>query len=151
MVSPYKKPLLRLDLAIQITFLVIVFGGYGISLLAFQVEPLRSFGSSFFLPIIALAFLAFLNPLMNILHLILGNYSDETHRLRKNYTFAVLGYIIIGSIGFFVFQMDILSSITQMVANVYFYGIGHLFAIAYVYITILENKTQKIVDRRLYY
>ncbi|WP_041263899.1 hypothetical protein [Bernardetia litoralis] len=150
MISPYKKPLLRLDLAIQITFLVILFGGYGTSFLATQISGLQDYSFSLILPFLALGILAFLNPAMNILHLILGDYSDEAHKLRKNYTFAVLGYVIIGIVGFLLLQMPTFSFLDNL-AMIYLYGISHLFAIAYVYITILENKTQKIVDRRLYY
>jgi hypothetical protein len=97
-----------------------------------------------------LGVLAILNPVMNILHLILGDYSDEAHKLRKNYTFAVLGYVIIGIIGFFLLQIPTFSFLSDL-GFIYLYGVSHLFAIGYVYITILENKTQKIVERRLYY
>lgn len=150
MISPYKKPLLRIDLAIQIIFLVVLFGGYGMSFLATQLDILHEFDFSFLLPVLSLGVLAFINPVMNILHLILGDYSDETHKLRKNYTFAVLGYIVFGILGFFVLQMTTFSFLSSL-GFLYVYGISHFFAIAYVYITILENKTQKIVDRRLYY
>jgi hypothetical protein len=150
MISPYKKPLLRIDLAIQITFLVILFGSYGMTFLASQIDSLEAFTFSFLFPILALGILALLNPVMNILHLILGDYSDEAHKLRKNYTFAILGYVIIGIIGFILIQTNIFSSLNN-IGVFYIYGISHLFAIGYVYITILENKTQKIVDRRLYY
>lgn len=150
MISPYKKPLLRIDLAIQITFLVILFGGYGTSFLATQISDLQDYSFSLILPFLALGILAFLNPTMNILHLILGDYSDEAHKLRKNYTYAVLGYVIIGIIGFLLLQIPAFSFINNLTI-IYLYGISHLFAIAYVYITILENKTQKIVERRLYY
>jgi len=120
------------------------------SFLAFHSTDLQSFAGSFMFPILALGFLAFLNPVMNILHLILGNYSDETHTLRKNYTFAILGYVIVGIVGFFLIQISLFSFLSEL-GFIYFFGISHLFAIAYVYITILENKTQKIVERRLYY
>jgi predicted Co/Zn/Cd cation transporter (cation efflux family) len=150
MISPYKKPLLRIDLAIQITFLVILFGSYGMTFLASQIDSLEAFTFSFLFPILALGILALLNPVMNILHLILGDYSDEAHKLRKNYTFAILGYVIIGIIGFFLLQIPTFSFINNL-GIIYLYGISHLFAIGYVYITILENKTQKIVERRLYY
>ncbi len=150
MISPYKKPLLRIDLAIQVIFLIILFGGYGMSFLASQISYLKEFGFSFIFPILALGFLAFINPVMNILHLILGDYSDEAHKLRKNYTFAVLGYVAVGIIGFFLFQLTTFSFLSDL-GIFYLYGISHFFAIGYAYITILENKTQKIVERRLYY
>jgi predicted Co/Zn/Cd cation transporter (cation efflux family) len=150
MVSPYKKPLLRIDLAVQVTFLVVLFGGYGLSLLSFHTPYLPDFAVSFIFPILALGVLALLNPVMNILHLILGDYSDEAHKLRKNYTFAILGYIIVGIIGFFMLQIPTFSFLNNL-GFIYLYGISPLFAIGYVYITILENKTQKIVERRLYY
>lgn len=150
MISPYKKPLLRIDLAIQITFLVILFGSYGMSFLASQIDYFQDFAFSFIFPILALGVLAILNPVMNILHLILGDYSDEAHQLRKNYTFAILGYVIIGLVGFVLIQVNIFSFLSH-VGIFYIYGISHFFAIGYVYITILENKTQKIVERRLYY
>lgn len=150
MTSPYKKTALRIDLAIQIAFLVILFGGYGMAFFASQIDALKDFAFSFILPILALGLLAFINPVMNILHLILGNYSDEIHRLRKNYTFAILGYVVIGIIGFFLLQFSAFSFLNS-VGFIYLYGISHFFAIGYVYITILENKTQKIVERRVYY
>lgn len=150
MISPYKKPLLRLDLAIQITFLVVLFGSYGMFFLASQVTFLEKFGFTVIFPILALGVLGLLNPIMNILHLVLGDYSDEIHKLRKNYTFAILGYISIGIIGFFLIQLPIFSFLSDL-GFIYIYGISHFFAIGYVYITILENKTQKIVERRLYY
>jgi hypothetical protein len=150
MVSPYKKPLLRIDLAIQITFLVILFGSYGMSFLAYHIDYLQGFAFSFLFPILALGVLAILNPAMNILHLILGDYSDEAHKLRKNYTFAILGYVAIGILGFLLLQMSIFSFLGNL-GFIYLYVISHFFAIGYVYITILENKTQKIVERRLYY
>lgn len=150
MVSPYKKSLLRIDLAIQITFLILLFGGYGMSFLASQITDLQSFGGAFLFPIMALAVLGLLNPVMNILHLILGDYSDEAHKLRKNYTFAILGYVIVGGLGFVLSQTNTFSFLSDL-GLFYLLGISHLFAIGYVYITILENKTQKIVERRLYY
>lgn len=150
MISPYKKPLLRIDLAIQITFLVLLFASYGMTFLASQIDSLQGFSFSFLLPILALGVLALLNPVMNILHLILGDYSDEIHKLRKNYTFAILGYVAIGILGFLLLQFSFFSFLNT-IGIIYLYGISHFFAIGYVYITILENKTQKIVERRLYY
>ncbi|PIY11739.1 MAG: hypothetical protein COZ18_03375 [Flexibacter sp. CG_4_10_14_3_um_filter_32_15] len=150
MTSPYKKPLLRIDLAIQITFLVILFGGYGLSFLASQTTFLQEFAFSFLLPILALGILGLINPVMNICHLILGDYSDEIHKLRKNYTFAILGYVAVGIVGFLLLQTNTFSFFNNL-GVVYIYGISHFFAIGYIYITILENKTQKIVERRLYY
>jgi len=150
MISPYKKPLLRTDLAIQIIFLVILFGGYGISFLAHQITSLESFAFSFLFPILVLGILGCINPVLNILHLILGDYSDEVHKLRKNYTFAILGYVAVGIIGFFLIQTTLFSFLRNL-GVIYLYGISNIFAIGYVYITILENKTQKIVERRLYY
>ena len=149
MISPYKKPLLRIDLVLQIIFLIILFGGYGMSFLGIHIDALQDFSLFLILTIIALAFLGLINPVMNILHLILGNYSDETHKLRKNYTYAVLLYVIVGIIGFIVNLF--FHGIFYKIGYMYLYGISHFFAIGYVYITILENKTQKIVDRRLYY
>ncbi len=150
MISPYKKPLLRIDLAIQITFLVLLFASYGMTFLASQIDSLQGFSFSFLLPILALGILALLNPVMNILHLILGDYSDEVHKLRKNYTFAILGYVAIGILGFLLLQFSFFSFLNT-IGIIYLYGVSHFFAIGYVYITILENKTQKIVERRLYY
>jgi len=150
MTSPYKKPLLRIDLATQITFLVILFGGYGLSFLASQTTFLQEFAFSFLLPILALGILGLINPVMNICHLILGDYSDEIHKLRKNYTFAILGYVAVGIVGFLLLQTNTFSFFNNL-GVVYIYGISHFFAIGYIYITILENKTQKIVERRLYY
>ncbi len=150
MISPYKKTMLRIDLVIQITFLILLFGGYGMSFLASQITDLHYFAGSFLFPILALAILGLLNPIMNILHLILGDYSDEVHKLRKNYTFAILGYVIVGILGFILSQTNTFSFLSEL-SFIYLFVISHLFAVAYVYITILENKTQKIVERRLYY
>mgnify|MGYP000392105476 CR=1 FL=1 len=150
MISPYKKIALRIDLIIQITCLIIFFCGYGMTFLALFISDLQDYAISLLAPILLLGVLGFLNPAMNILHLILGNYSDEIHQLRKNYTFAVLGYIIIGLLGFLFinnFNFTFLSSLSL----IYLYGISHLFAIGYIYITILENKTKKIIQRRLYH
>ena len=91
MISPYKKPLLRIDLSIQVTFLVLLFGGYGITFLSFYSQYLQDFAILSIYPILALGVLAFLNPAINILHLILGNYSDETHKLRKKLYICCFG------------------------------------------------------------
>ncbi|WP_338793829.1 hypothetical protein [Bernardetia sp. MNP-M8] len=151
MVSPYKKPLLRIDLVIQLFFLVILFGGYGLTFLGSQISALSEFSFAFLFPLLALAVLGLTNPIMNILHLILGNYSDETHALRKNYTFAILAYLAIGILGYLVALTFNMMWLLGVVGYFYIYGVSHFFAIGYVYITILENRTQKIVERRLYY
>ncbi len=150
MISPYKKQLLRLDLVLQITFLIVLFGGYGITFLGLKIPALQEFGFLLIFPVLALALLGLINPVLNILHLILGNYSDETQKLRKNYTFAILAYIIVGLMGFILIRLTNFSFLNSL-GYFYIYGISHFFAIVYVYITILENRTQKIVERRLYY
>ncbi|WP_338759542.1 hypothetical protein WAF17_11885 [Bernardetia sp. ABR2-2B] len=150
MISPYKKPLLRIDLVVQLLFLIILFGGYGMTFLSFHF-PLEEFDFAFLFPILALAILGLINPIMNILHLVLGDYSDETHQLRKNYTFAILAYLGIGALGYLTALAFNAMWLLGIVGYFYIYGISHFFAIGYVYITILENKTQKIVERRLYY
>ena len=155
MISPYKKTVLRLDLFVQVTFLVVLLGSYGMSFLAFQITALEDFGFAFILPILALTFLAIWNPVMNVLNVVFGNYSTETRLLRKKYMMAIGAYIGLGIIGYALHALLPYNSSFHAALGyagyLYLYGISHLFAISYAYITILENKTQKIVDRRLYY
>ncbi|WP_291721266.1 hypothetical protein [Bernardetia sp.] len=155
MISPYKKTVLRLDLFVQVTFLVLLLGSYGMTFLSFQITALEDFGFAFILPILALTFLAIWNPTMNALNVVFGNYSTETRLLRKKYMMAVGAYIGLGIIGYALYIIlpynSVFYSIFSYIGFLYIYGVSHLFAIGYAYITILENKTQKIVERRLYY